>query len=188
MNKDFERIVASLDGDNVKIETIGNIELATYERSNTIKPAYGILVFKGMKKKPESWRISYSKEYVLREKEYYTTIGENFKKVQSFKELGHPYKVGNIVYNSWGYDQTNIDFYQVVGVTAKTIKIRQLKQRTVETGFMSGDTEPIKDSFVSDEVLTKKPYCYGVDQWGIGFEYGAGGLLKHETMSCSWYA
>lgn len=29
------------------------------------------------------------------------------------------YKVGDIFYTSWGYEQTNIEFYQVVKATPK---------------------------------------------------------------------
>ncbi len=28
------------------------------------------------------------------------------------RSKAHSFKVGDIIYNSWGYDQTNIDFYQ----------------------------------------------------------------------------
>ena len=31
-------------------------------------------------------------------------------------------EVGDIYYTSWGYDQTNVDFYMVTGRTAKTVK------------------------------------------------------------------
>ena len=30
-------------------------------------------------------------------------------------------KVGDFLYSSWGYDQTNIDFYKVVGLVGKTM-------------------------------------------------------------------
>lgn len=45
--------------------------------------------------------------------------------------------VGTIFTRSWGYDQTNVDFYEIVSVskTGKTAKARQLK--TVPVG---GDT------------------------------------------------
>jgi len=36
------------------------------------------------------------------------------------------YKVGDIVYNSWGWEQTNIEFYRVIEVKNKTIKIEEL--------------------------------------------------------------
>lgn len=34
-------------------------------------------------------------------------------------------KVGDFFYSSWGYDQTNIDFYEVVGLTPKGVKVRK---------------------------------------------------------------
>lgn len=41
------------------------------------------------------------------------------------------FKVGDILYNSWGYEQTNIEFYRVVAVKAKTIEIQELSMQTV---------------------------------------------------------
>ncbi len=62
----------------------------------------------------------------------------------------NPYKIGDVLYTSWGYDQTNIDFYQVTGLTAKGIKFRELCQNEVPGEGISplaGYTIPIKDSF-----------------------------------------
>lgn len=42
-------------------------------------------------------------------------------------------KVGMVFYTSWGYDQTNVDFYQVVEVTPKGVKVRQVGSRSVGT-------------------------------------------------------
>lgn len=42
-------------------------------------------------------------------------------------------KVGDIFECSWGYDQTNVDFYEVVGLTpsGKSVKVRRTaKKRT----------------------------------------------------------
>jgi hypothetical protein len=36
------------------------------------------------------------------------------------------FKVGDIVYNSWGYEQTNIEFYRVTKVLPKSIELKQL--------------------------------------------------------------
>lgn len=55
-------------------------------------------------------------------------------------------KVGNIFYASWGYDQTNIEFAQVVEVslTGKTVMCRMMNQETVPNseGFMSETVVP----------------------------------------------
>lgn len=42
-------------------------------------------------------------------------------------------KVGDIFYTSWGYEQTNLDFYQVVGLVGKvTVKLRKIAKDTTE--------------------------------------------------------
>lgn len=58
-------------------------------------------------------------------------------------EGGNPFKVGDILEYSWGYDQTNADFYQVVRTTAKSVVIRQVDDAPEETGFMCGKTVPV---------------------------------------------
>lgn len=52
-------------------------------------------------------------------------------------------KLGTIFYSSWGYDQTNIDFYEVVGFKGKTlVLLRELEQVKEPTGDMYGRTKP----------------------------------------------
>ena len=52
-------------------------------------------------------------------------------------------QVGHILYTSWGYDQTNVDYYQVTALKGETMVIVQkLEQSCPETGFMSGKALP----------------------------------------------
>lgn len=44
--------------------------------------------------------------------------------------MGHTLKVGDILDASWGYDQTNVDFYEVVRVTPGTVDLHELEQVT----------------------------------------------------------
>lgn len=56
-------------------------------------------------------------------------------------------EVGMILVSSWGYDQTNIEFFKIVKVSNKSVWIQQLRNKVVEqTGFMSETVVP------SDEV------------------------------------
>jgi hypothetical protein len=49
------------------------------------------------------------------------------------------FKVGDIIYNQWGWEQTNIEFYVVTKVTAKTISVAELEQEMESAcGSMSG--------------------------------------------------
>ena len=58
-------------------------------------------------------------------------VEEQRRKEEERKNFVNPYKVGDILYSSWGYDQTNIDFYEVIGVTGQSIKIVELGNKVV---------------------------------------------------------
>lgn len=59
-------------------------------------------------------------------------------------------KVGDFFVCSWGYEQTNIDFYQVVKKTAKTVTIRPVASTGEDTGWCTREVVPVKDAFTSD--------------------------------------
>ena len=69
-------------------------------------------------------------------------------------------KVGDLFYSSWGYDQTNIEFFKVVGLTksGKSAKVRQIGSKTKEgsEGFMSDSAFPDPDFEVDLPDLTLK--------------------------------
>lgn len=58
--------------------------------------------------------------------------------------------VGDVFYNSWGYEQTNIDWYQVVALKPKSIVIRPIAKNYKETGFMCGDSQPRRNDFTGE--------------------------------------
>ena len=41
-------------------------------------------------------------------------------------------ELGTIFYDSWGYDQTNVDFYKVIRKTAKMVEVVAIGQHKVE--------------------------------------------------------
>jgi len=47
------------------------------------------------------------------------------------------YKVGDVIVNTWGYEQTNVNYYKVVKVTAKTIGIVEIGVNSVEGSLYS---------------------------------------------------
>lgn len=63
--------------------------------------------------------------------------------------------VGDIFYSSWGYDQTNVDFYQVVAMTEKTVQLREIKAEMVEGDGWSGKKIGKKDTFIGDPIRKK---------------------------------
>lgn len=100
------------------------------------------------------------------------------------KAFKHSYQVGDIFFNSWGYEQTNVDFYQVVAITAKSVKVREIGQQSEETGFMSGRTMAKKDHFISEKVMTKKVNSDG----SIAMRHGYCGKWDGQAKHYSNYA
>ena len=89
----------------------------------------------------------------------------------------HTLKPGDILYASWGYDQTNIDFYQVTATTKKTVTFRELKQIAHRDGMYSdgGLTVPDRDNFrdSKEHTRTVKPgNC-------VNFAEYDGGYMRH---------
>lgn len=74
-------------------------------------------------------------------------------------------KVGDIFVDSWGYEQTNIDFYQVVAKpTPKTVIVREIACERVEGSEMSHGmadrVRPARDQFIGEE-MKKRINAYG---------------------------
>jgi hypothetical protein len=83
-------------------------------------------------------------------------------KKQTRKEFKTSLKPGDILYTSWGYDQTNVEFYQVHTVHNNTITIQEICQEYTEDGFMSGYTIPIPNK-PAKENQWKENICTTVD-------------------------
>ncbi|MGI6234408.1 MAG: hypothetical protein ACOYI6_04035 [Christensenellales bacterium] len=68
----------------------------------------------------------------------------------------HGVHVGDLFYVSWGYEQTNVDFWQVVELKGKqTAIIRQIYSELVEaTGYMTGTVRPVRDAWRNERLYT----------------------------------
>jgi len=93
-------------------------------------------------------------------------------------------KVDDILSSSWGYGQTNVDFYQVVEVkpSGKSIVIREIAMDQIQDGFMSGKCTPKPSEFVGDEMLKR------VSNNGVSFaSYRGASKWSGRPMHNSWY-
>ena len=96
-------------------------------------------------------------------------------------------QVGDIYASSWGYDQTNVNFYQVLKVTAKTVTVQEICWETHEVhNRFYGTVMPIKDAFLANS----KPMRRTVRVWngvaGISIDssenaYNWNGKPQHVT-------
>ncbi|EDY9127136.1 hypothetical protein VJ309_004963 [Salmonella enterica] len=66
--------------------------------------------------------------------------------------------IGDIFHTCWGYEQTNVEFYQVTGLRGtKTVELREIARRIVEeTSWCSADVCAVKDSFIDDEIFKRR--------------------------------
>jgi len=60
----------------------------------------------------------------------------------------HNLEHGAILRSSWGYEQTNVQYYQVIATTRNSVTLCEIAQQTMETGFMSGECTPMPNKFI----------------------------------------
>lgn len=133
------------DFDDIKISIFEN------ERERNGTPVFVARAFQGRQQKPEksyyfddklaraNWINNYLKD---KYKSFnYHKERKELKKIQDekdFKEL----KIGDVFYTSWGYDQTNVDFYELISIKSKTGTFERLGKRSSKEKFMSAQVFP----------------------------------------------
>jgi len=138
-----------------------------YERQNQATGKYQFLAiaYSG-KATNNSFHIQFSSDERRREHVQQWIQGQReraerkAKEMQERREFKHSLKVNDILHSSWGYDQTNNDFWQVVEVRGKSVMVRPIGKMTIEeTGFMSAKVQPIPGEFTGEPEL--KRVCFG---------------------------
>lgn len=80
-------------------------------------------------------------------------------------------QVGDILTASWGYDQTNVDFYEVVAVTKASVKIREIRGKIASSTGTQDVVVPAPGNYAvgyhgeASKILTKR---FRLDGWGEG--------------------
>lgn len=70
-------------------------------------------------------------------------------------------KPGAIFYTSWGYEQTNVEFFQIIDVKGTKVLVREIDQDKQYDDMDRGTTSGIKDSFKS-EIISLRIGRYGM--------------------------
>ncbi len=111
---------------------------------------------------------------------------------KSERSKSHTLTVGTILHHSWGYDQTNCDYYQVISVTEHGATIREIASRTVPSSEvshgMADKRVAVKDQFCGEPIKVRVR--------GDNYIHMSKGALSHGSVSvwdgkpnyCSWYA
>ena len=85
-------------------------------------------------------------------------VSETPTKVKAKKQPVNKYgvKVGDMFCDIWGYEQTNVDFYQVVDLKGSiTVVLKPVKKNARMIGDMSYMVSPIKDDFLEGKYKTR---------------------------------
>jgi len=102
-------------------------------------------------------------------------------------KTNHNLKANDILSCSWGYEQTNVDFYIVLAATPKTITLQEIGSTEKATGSMTAKVMP-------DKTKRKgKPFRRTViTKWGGEFvkikSYSRATKWSDETLFTSSYA
>ena len=89
-------------------------------------------------------------------------IGEFFETVQYCEKTKREAKasrdaapvgleVGDVLRSSWGYDQTNIDYYEVTKrIGQRTVELRKIAARSIEDASMQGQCSPKPGEYIGE--------------------------------------
>lgn len=151
------------------------------------------LFYTGKQSKP-TWHYKFKDDDAMKQK-----INTQIKSLMSYYEKKMAWKeerkakalsvqVGDLFVNSWGYDQTNVDFYQCISKTKSTFTIQKIHGASIKDteGFMSDRVSPVRDAFIEQG----KSSCPTVfKKTSLSMPFGSLTACKDgERFYHSWYA
>jgi len=140
-----------------------NLEIITYVSR---RGKLAAMAFRGKQSKP-AWNYSFKNEKDREKtidgaiKSSKASIEYKEKVKQERRDYKHDLAVGDILYSSWGYDQTNIDFYQVTKLIGKMIEMRPIGSKIKSSTGYQDYVVPTKGKFTGKK-MRKKVGKYGV--------------------------
>ena len=93
---------------------------------------------------------------------------------------------GDMFVASWGWEQTNVDAYQVVAKKGAQVILREIALESIEgsEGFMCDRVRPVKDAFIGEEIKKRINGKY----IKIDDVRSAGPAPEGKEFYRSWYA
>lgn len=159
MPRDFyyPRLAAGdLNVEHVKAEDNSEVVTYTTRRGNP-----GAMVFSPKAKKPD-WHYTFFNEAQrtkrIAEWQEGRRLHAEFKaKMAADRAKPHTLKVGDILNTHWGYEQTNIEFFEVTKVVSgRTVEVREIAaESSPETGFMTATKWAVPGAFVGEPLVKR---------------------------------
>ncbi len=162
------------------------------------------IVSKARFKKPEFYyrfrnyenMVEFLESYVLNlEKNQERKENAKNMKKKATAEFNHEFYEGQILYESWGYEQTNVKYYQIIGFKGKSVILQKIHKKIVqETSWASAMVEPCRNEFAGEPFVKRivPSVSYnGSISYHISMGESVGRLYVHKEGQqnyCSWYA
>ena len=145
--------------DSTKLDTDESSAVVyTYNTNKSV----GAMGFQGRRQKPT---FHYLFKDVAKRDKYVEEFFESVKEQENYKRQrkaveqakGRGLEVGDVMVSSWGYEQTNVDFYQVTRLVGKkSVELRKIGYSDHKTdGFLTGTCRPAPDCFVGEPFVKR---------------------------------
>jgi hypothetical protein len=159
---------------------------------------YIVLAYAGNAAKP-SFHYTVKDQAAASEqvRSFFANLAAHKARVEEYRakaNSGHTLKVGDIITNSWGYDQTNVDWYRVVRVSSVYVWLETVGGHLVEaTGPMAG-METLHVDVSADNPAEWAPKGSGkitkhkASGQSVTMKFGSGSKWDGRPLYSSWYA
>lgn len=103
-------------------------------------------------------------------------------------KVSHKFEPGAIVVSTWGFDQTNVDFYVIVKRSGAFVTLLPMTSvSSLETKYLSRDNVPGVIDFFAEPIRKKVQLYHGAEH-GFAISYGYAKLYKGEPVTSTHYA
>lgn len=119
------------------------------------------VAFTGRKLKP-SWRYRFANDdacntYIETWLETEQARIREYKAARALVQAyQHPLRAGQVLYSSWGYEQTNVDFYEVIRALPKSVELRQMAAtKRYDGDRMTGTALPDPKHYIGPSMVRR---------------------------------
>lgn len=127
------------------------VDLKAWRGQGGRKPAFHFAF--SNRQRAETYAAEFVRQVQSSEARRAAQVAERKAKRAKLKAEDH-WAVGDTVYTSWGYDQTNVDFFQIVALKARSVVVRQVLENNSDHGQPGGGrTAPRRYEYTGPEIL-----------------------------------
>lgn len=153
ISKAHQEVINERDLIHSNWEKIQDEESTAVAYLRTINGVIDIEMYSGRRrKKDQSARVASAEMRDSFINSHFKTVRNNEAYTRNRRTATRVLQVGDVLKSTWGYDQQNVDFYQVVELIGKTmVKICQIAAEKTEQD-MTGTTTPVIDKFIGEPI------------------------------------